>query len=67
MHTITHDTDITMRCRPFTGAAFAPHRVRVCVDGSVLVWDDVAQHFTRCHVLTQRMQARARQLAADQQ
>lgn len=32
-------------------------------DGDILVWDEVAGHYTRCHSLTEEQQAEARRLA----
>lgn len=36
------------------------HLVLVEGDGDVLVWDDVAGHYTRCHSLTPSQAARIR-------
>ncbi len=55
---------LTVRCRPFTGTRVAAHKVRVETDGSVTVWDEVAGHYTRCHVLSEPTCRRIRRLAA---
>ena len=40
-----------VRCRPWAGLGVVSARVSVEQDGSVLVWDSVAKHYTRCHSL----------------
>lgn len=44
--------ETTARARFFSGSRIATREVRVYRDGSVLVWDAVAGHFTRCHALS---------------
>ncbi len=39
------------------------HTIRVEADGSCLVWDGVAGHYTRCHSLSPQAEARARREA----
>lgn len=36
------------------------YRAEVHPDGDVLVWDDIAGHYTRCHSLTPAQQAYCR-------
>ena len=40
-------------------------RVIVEADGSVLVWDEVAGHYTRCHSLSRRAERRIARSVAD--
>ena len=46
-----NSTDISCRCRPFAGHPIAMHMVRV-EGADVLVYDEIAGHFTRCHTLS---------------
>lgn len=64
MNTTTRPKTLTVRCRPFSGGRVAAHRVRVETDGSVTVWDEVAGHYTRCHVLSESACRRIVRLAA---
>lgn len=44
------------------------HRLRVHVAGGMVgVWDSIAGHYTTCHSISQRVQARILRAAADQQ
>lgn len=49
---------IMVRCAPWTGRPAARHRVAVEADGTVRVWDPVAHHYTVCHSLSRRTEAR---------
>ena len=52
--------EATIRARAFTGEKIREHRVMAGGnDGGILVWDDVAQHFTSCHILGHAAQTRA--------
>ena len=65
---------MTCKTQTFTGTArakffagFGPEtlKVRVEADGSVLPWDSVAGHYTRCHSLSAGIQKRiARKIRA---
>lgn len=55
---------INVLCAPFSGQGPAYHDVMVEADGSVLVWDAVAQAYTRCHSLANGTCIRIRKLAA---
>lgn len=57
------ENTVTVRCRPWSTEGAARHRCLVETDGSVLVWDRIAGHFTRCHSLSARSQAHVRRLA----
>jgi len=66
---ITADRHLTIRAKAFSGEGVRTHRVMVQADtvdgqevtrGAVLVWDDVAGHYTRCHSLSPRAIARIR-------
>ena len=52
-----------LRCRPFSGKLVIA-RCRVDADGTVRVFDSVADYFTSCHRLPQSVQAKIRRLAA---
>lgn len=54
---------IRMRAKAFTGEGERTHRVWVDADSTVRVWDSVAGHYTVCHSLSARDEARARRLA----
>lgn len=58
-------TRFTTRCRAFSGEGVREHRILIEADGSVLVWDEVAGSYTRCHALSAGQQARLRKLARD--
>lgn len=45
-----------VRCKAFSGQGVKNHRVMVECDGSVLVWDVIAGHYTRCHSLSKSTQ-----------
>ena len=49
---------VTIRARAFSGSKLANIRVMVAND-DVLVHDDVAGHYTRCHALTEADMHRA--------
>ena len=57
-------TTITTRARAFAGRPIEEVRCRLEPDGTVLVWDSVAGHFTRCHSLVKSAVGRIRRLAA---
>ena len=56
--------EITIRAKAFSGRKIETVRCMVDDDGTVRVWDSVAGHYTRCHVLSESAQRRARKLAA---
>jgi hypothetical protein len=64
--TTTNEIEISMKCRPFTGARLAEYQLCVESDGSVLAYDTVAEHYTRCHSLTARDIRKAQKLAGVQ-
>lgn len=52
---------ITMRCKAFSYEGIRYNRISI--EGhDVRVWDDVAGHYTSCHILSIRQIARARQM-----
>jgi hypothetical protein len=55
---------ITLRCIAWSHER-VPHEHTLAVepDGSVLVWDDVAGHYTHCHSLSASATRRARREA----
>ena len=58
----TKTREITCRARAFAGRGVETIRCRLDADGSVLVWDDLARHYTRCHSLTASAHRRIRRL-----
>jgi len=64
MMTDTNDRIVTARVRAFTGRGLETLRCRVEADGTVRVWDDIAGHYTICHILTPSAQRRVRRLAS---
>jgi hypothetical protein len=58
----TATREVTIRAKAFTGEPMQEYQVRVEDDGDVLVFDAVAGHYTRCHILSQSAQRRARKL-----
>jgi hypothetical protein len=50
-------------CKPFAYFPRGEHKILVMLDGEILVFDDLAGHYTRCHSLSARSQARIRQMA----
>lgn len=57
------EQEFTARCKAFSGEGARENRILVERDGSVLVWDEVAGHYTRRHALSARQQARLRKRA----
>jgi hypothetical protein len=55
---------VTTRARAFSGYGMETVRCRVEADGTVLVWDSVAGHYTNCHGLSASAVRRIRRLAA---
>ena len=53
--------ELTVSCAPWSGSENAEHRVKVDFDLAegpiVRVWDPVANHYTRMHVLTAAAEA----------
>lgn len=60
--TTTLATRIEVVCKPFRHYPRGSYRVAVEADGSVLVFDSIARHYTHCHSLSRRSQARIRSL-----
>ena len=56
-------TIVKIRARAFSSEWVRMHSAAVDSDGTVRVWDDVAGHYTRCHILSERSQVRARRHA----
>jgi hypothetical protein len=54
---------LTIRCRAFAQEGVRSNRVAVEADGTVRVWDSVAGHYTTCHSLSAKTQARIRKQA----
>ena len=60
-----NNVELTIRCKAFSGEGSRLNKVLVEPgrNGAVLVWDSVAGHYTSCHVLTIRTQAKIRSQA----
>ena len=61
----TKTREITCRARAFAGRGIETIRCRLDADGSVLVWDSLARHYTRCHSLGESAIRRIRRLAKE--
>jgi hypothetical protein len=59
------DKIIMKRAKPFRAEPIGFHKFCVQDDGTVLVYDSVAGHFTRCHALTAQQLRRIRQSAEE--
>ena len=61
----TNDVELTIRCKAFSGEGARENKVLVEPgrNGAVLVWDSVAGHYTSCHSLSTRTQAKIRSQA----
>ena len=55
---------MTVRAKSFSGFGVQTVRCQVDQDGTVRVYDDVAGHYTACHILSASAQRRIRKLAA---
>lgn len=66
---LPHDMLFPAICSPFTGAARRRNRIMVSRDGTVRVFDPVAEHYTTCHTLSDaeqdRLRDRARRVARE--
>ena len=52
MTTQTHQPiEATIRCKAFSAFPIDAYRVRVYGPDDVLVYDDIAGHYTRCHAI----------------
>jgi hypothetical protein len=60
-----NDVELTIRCKAFSGEGVRENKVLVEPgrNGAVLVWDSIAGHYTSCHILTIRTQAKIRSQA----
>ena len=56
----TNDVELTIRCKAFSGEGARENKVLVEPgrNGAVLVWDSVAGHYTACHSLSAKTQAK---------
>ena len=63
---VAKSVELTVTCAPWLRSVTSEHRIKVDFDLSegpiVRVWDPIANHFTRRHVLTAAVEAR---IAAD--
>jgi hypothetical protein len=60
-----NDVELTIRCKAFSGEGARENKLLVEPgrNGAVLVWDSVAGHYTACHSLSARTQAKIRSQA----
>jgi hypothetical protein len=65
MTTKTREIVIETRARAFSGRGIETIRCRLDADGSVLVWDSLAGHYTHCHSLGQSAIRRIRRIAKE--
>lgn len=61
--TRTADVTVSARAKFFACGRIETRKCLVEPDGSVLVWDDVAAHYTRCHSLSSAAARRIANLA----
>lgn len=59
------DVEMTIRCRAFSGEGVRNNKILVepGKNGRVLAWDEVAGHYTACHRIATRTQAKIRSQA----
>lgn len=56
---------ITAVAKPFSTFPRGAYKFLVEADGTVTVWDEIAEHYTHCHSMSARTMARIRHLASD--
>ncbi len=56
-------TNLTARCKAFTGQGVRTHDILIDEYQTILVWDVVAGYYTNCHILSDRQQSRLLKLA----
>jgi hypothetical protein len=61
----TNDVELTIRCKAFSGEGARMNKVLVEPgrSGAILVWDSVAGHYTACHSIGAKTQAKIRSQA----
>ena len=59
------DVEMTIRCKAFSGEGVRNNKILVesGKNGRVLVWDSVAGHYTACHSIASRTQAKLKSQA----
>lgn len=57
------DKIVTARAKAFSSQPIKNYQFSVDDKGTVRVWDSVAKHYTTCHSLSQKAEARIRKLA----
>ena len=59
------DVEMTIRCRAFSGEGVRNNKILVepGKNGRVLAWDSVAGHYTACHSIAARTQAKIKSQA----
>jgi hypothetical protein len=58
------DITFRMRCKAFTGHGVKEYSIMVS-DEDVLVFDDIAEHYTTCHTLCPAALAEAKRMAME--
>ena len=63
--TANQDVELTIRCKAFRGEGVRENKILVepGKNGRVLVWDSVAGHYTSCHSIAARAQAKIKSRA----
>ena len=63
--TASQDVELTIRCKAFSGEGVRENKILVepGKNGRVLVWDSVADHYTACHSIAARTQAKIKSRA----
>ena len=59
------DVELTIRCKAFSGEGVRLNKILVepGKNGRVLVWDSVADHYTACHSIATKTQAKIKSRA----
>ena len=59
------DVEMTIRCKAFSGEGVRENKILVepGKNGRVLAWDSVAGHYTACHSIAARTQAKIKSRA----
>ena len=63
--TASQDVELTIRCRAFSGEGVRENKVLIepGKNGRVLAWDSVAGHYTSCHSIAAKTQAKLKSQA----
>lgn len=60
---MTNSKMALVRCKAFTNEPIRMHKVIVESDNTILVYDPIARHYTRCHCLSRQQISRIIKIA----